>query len=88
MTHPDRHDTRVPTWTEIRRLADELQVKMNLAGKELRDRWHAFQPLLARLEHKVSAAGDRGTKVLAKELSDIGESLKRMIDDLHVGSGD
>jgi hypothetical protein len=82
MSTPASHEARIPTWADIRRLADELQVKMNLAGKELRGRWHAFQPHLATLEHRVSAAGDRATKVLSKELSDVGKSLKQMIDDL------
>lgn len=43
----------------LRRLRDEIQVEMHLAGMEAKDRWHALEPKLAEAEklgHDVSEA--------------------------------
>jgi hypothetical protein len=33
-------------WDEVRRIADELKLKMHLASMEARDRWQALEPRL------------------------------------------
>lgn len=70
------------TWQDVRRLADEIEVKVNLAGKELRDRWQAFRPRLAKFERDVTATSTHASKAFTKELSDLGVALKKLIDDL------
>ncbi len=70
------------SWQDVRRLADEIEIKVNLAGKELRDRWQAFRPRLAKFEKGVTATGVQASKALTKELSELGDALKKLVDDL------
>ncbi len=77
MSNPQQ-ESHALTWKDVRRLADEIEVKVNLAGKELRDRWQAFRPRLAKFEHGVTAAG----AAVSKELNELGEALKKLIDDI------
>lgn len=44
---------------ELRTLRDEIRVRLNLAGKEVRDRWEQyFEPWIDRLELQVRNATD------------------------------
>ena len=79
MSNPESHAL---SWQDVRRLADQIEVKVNLASKELRDRWQAFRPRLAKFEKDVTATGTRATKAFSKELSDLGGALKKLVDDL------
>lgn len=38
-------------WNDVRRLADELELKIHLARMEARDRWAVLKPKLIELEH-------------------------------------
>ena len=81
MSNPITQEARSLSWQDIRRLADEIEVKANLASKELRDRWQAFRPRLAKFEKDLSATGARATKAFSEELSELGDALKKLIDD-------
>ncbi len=70
------------TWTEVRRLADELELKMHLAKMEARDRWEALKPRLSALEAKLAGSGERVEKAVERELSSIGEALHRLRADM------
>jgi hypothetical protein len=65
--HPQELDG-LSTWDEIRKLADELELKLNLAQTSARDRWQALQPRLAALELVLKRSGRRAWKSLAKQL--------------------
>ena len=64
--------TPTPTWDEVRRIGDEIQLKMHLAGMEARDRWTALQPRLADLETTIERQGKRAGQMIADELRVIG----------------
>ena len=66
------------TWDEVRRIADELEVKIHLAGMDARDRWRALQPRLTEIEKSLSLAGQRA----GEELASVGAALRRLRDDL------
>lgn len=70
------------TWDEIRRIADELELKVHLAGMEARDRWRALQPRLAEIEKALAGAGKRASDVVEQELATVGTALRRLRDDL------
>jgi hypothetical protein len=70
------------TWTELRRLADELELKIHLAGMEARDRWRVIQPKLAEVEQAIERAGQRADEVVAQKLSKLGLALRKLADDL------
>jgi hypothetical protein len=86
MSNPLVRESHPLTWQDVRRLADRIEVKANLAGKELRDRWQAFRPRLAKFEKDVGATGARASKAFSKELKDLGDALKKLIEDLDHGA--
>jgi hypothetical protein len=69
-------------WDDVRRIADEIGLKLHLAGMEARDRWRAIEPRLAELEKMLAKAGQRASEVIDEELSSIGAALRRLRDDL------
>jgi hypothetical protein len=74
------------TWYEVRRMADELELKIHLAGMNARDRWHALEPRLADLERRMRRAGERAGKAVAEELKAIWNELRGIRDDLGHGN--
>ena len=70
------------TWDDVRRIADEIELKIHLAGMDARDRWHALQPRVAEVEKKVSSAGKRVGSAIDREVESIGVALRRLRDDV------
>ena len=70
------------TWDEVRRIADELELKIHLAGMAARDRWRALQPRIAEIEKSISSASKRASDVADRELSSLGAALRRLRDDV------
>lgn len=69
-------------WSEIRRIADELEVKIHLASMEARDRWQALKPRLGELERLLARTGERAAKVVQDEIQTIEKALHKLRDDL------
>jgi hypothetical protein len=67
---------------ELRRIADELELKIHLAGMDVRDRWQALKPRLSEVESKLAGAGERATKVVQDEVAALGKALHKLRDDL------
>jgi hypothetical protein len=74
------------TWDEVRRVADELELKIHLASMDVRDRWHALEPRLAAFEHRMKEAGERASKAVADELEAIWNALRGIRDDVANGN--
>jgi hypothetical protein len=70
------------TWDDIRRIADELEVKIHLAGMEARDRWRALEPRLTEIESALAKAGKKASVAIEHELGSIGAALRRLRDDI------
>ena len=70
------------TWDEIRRVADELELKIHLAGMDARDRWRALQPRIVEIEKSLSSAGKHAGDFVERELSSIGSALRRLRNDV------
>jgi hypothetical protein len=68
--------------TELRRIADELELKIHLASMDARDRWQTLKPRLAEVEKKLARAGERATNVVQDEVAAIGKALHKLRDDL------
>ena len=75
------------TWEEVQRVADELELKIHLAGMDIRERWQALQPRVSGLEKAIAHAGGRASAVIAEELSAVGAALRRLRDDVASGRG-
>jgi hypothetical protein len=71
-----------PTWDDVRRLADEVKLKVHLAGMDLKDRWKALEPEFHNLEEKVRATGEKAESMLSAQAEAIGASLRKLADEL------
>ena len=71
-----------PIWDDVRRIADELELQIHLAGMEARDRWHALQPRLAELEKTIAREGERAGQAITQQLSEVGAALRRLRDEV------
>lgn len=69
-------------WDDLRRITDELQLKIHLAEMDARDRWRELQPELGELEHKIADAGGTASAAVAHELSELGAGLHHLSGDL------
>lgn len=69
-------------WTELRRIADELELKIHLASMDARDRWQVLKPRLAEVEKQLAHTGECATKVVQDELAAIGKVLHKLREDL------
>jgi hypothetical protein len=69
-------------WEEVRRLADEVRVKMHLAGMELKDKWKALEPQLQDVEQKLKAGGERAGGVITTQVDAIAAGLRQFADEL------
>jgi len=74
-------------WDDLRRIADEVRLKLHLAGMEARDRWRSIEPRLVELEHKIERGGEKAADVVGDQLSsltgalrDFAEALKADLD--------
>ncbi|MEM7433596.1 MAG: hypothetical protein AAF436_00495 [Myxococcota bacterium] len=65
----DLDDTR----EDLRRMADEIRVKMHLAGMDAKDAWEDIKPRLADFESRLDAVAD-----------DVGEELKALGSDVRL----
>lgn len=74
-TEDEGHETIVQ---QLRRLSDEVRVKLNLAGKEARDTWEGIEPRLHEFERRAQEAGGK----IAGELSKAGHQLKEQMNSL------
>jgi hypothetical protein len=76
----------ITTWDEVRRIADEIELKVHLAGMEARERWRSLEPRLATLEHQIKEAGQRASKAVAEELGAVWKALRGIQDDVANGN--
>lgn len=69
-------------WDDLRRLADEIEVKLHLAGMEARDKWAELKPKLSQLDKQFNDGALRANDVIEKEARTVGAELKRLRDEL------
>ena len=69
-------------WDDVRRIADEIELKIHLAGMDARDRWRSLQPRIVELEKTISRAGKRAGSVIDHEVDVIADALHRLRDDV------
>jgi hypothetical protein len=75
--------TEKPTeWVDLRRIADEIELKIHLASMDAHDRWKALQPRLDKLGATIAHTRERASKVVTEELSAIRVALCKLRDDV------
>ncbi len=70
------------TWDDVRRIADEVALKIHLAGMDAKKRWNALEPRHARIEKQLGESGARLGKVIDDEVTAVGTALRKLRDDL------
>lgn len=81
-------DTRNPTWDDVRRIAEELELKMHLAGMDMRDRWNELQPRLAEIQKVIAREGERAGKLVVTQISSLGKALQELRNELESKHGE
>ena len=61
---------------ELRRVVDEVELKIHLAGMDARARWQELQPRFAELEAKFERTGD----LISEQVTSIGKALRQLRD--------
>jgi hypothetical protein len=69
-------------WDDLRKIADELELRYRLARMDARDRWQALQPRLVKLEDTIKRTGERASKVVTEELASLGKALRELRDEI------
>lgn len=68
---------------ELRRLADEIRVRIHLAGMDLKDAWKRLEPRVSELEHRIEQRFDRDAKDTTDNLAEIADTLHEELQKLH-----
>ncbi|MGB8328846.1 MAG: hypothetical protein WCE62_01870 [Polyangiales bacterium] len=67
----DLEDTR----RDLRRAADEIRVKLHLAGMDAKDAWDEIQPRIEEFERRFDAKADQ----VGEELKALGNDIKKRL---------
>ncbi len=80
--HEGMDDKKPFSWDDIRRIADEIELKVHLAGMEARERWQKLQPHLDELQKTIQNTGQKASDVLDEQLAALGKGLRKLRDDI------
>ncbi len=73
-------------WDDIRRLADEVRLKLHLAGMEAKAKWEELEPKMMDLETKVTASvkdgGGKAAGVVGDQVEALATGLRQFADEL------
>ena len=58
---------------DLRRMADELRVRLHLAGMDAKDAWHDLQPQLEDFERRMDTAAEQ----VGDELKALGADIRQ-----------
>jgi len=81
---PDKPD-ETSTWDDVRRVADELRLKLHLAGMEAREQWENLQPKIAELQRTVETGAHEAGSAVSEQVSSLGTTLRKLLADIGVG---
>ena len=72
----------VKPWDEVRRLADEVRVRVHLAGMELRDKWKQLEPQLHAVERDLVKAGETAEGAITTQVEALAAGLRKFVGEL------
>lgn len=61
---------------DLKRMRDEIKLKLHLAGKDAKDRWHELEPKLEELELKFEKGGKDLGATTDKLFEDVGKAVR------------
>jgi ElaB/YqjD/DUF883 family membrane-anchored ribosome-binding protein len=71
------------TRDDLKRAADEIKLKLHLAGMDAKDAWEEIQPRLADFERRVDAKADE----VGEELKALGHDIKQRLANIKAKLG-
>jgi hypothetical protein len=80
MTNEDKQPATGPTWDDLRRLADEIQLKVHLAGMDARAQWKKLEPRITALEHQITTGTERVGQAVNDQLTSLGRSIRDLAE--------
>ena len=75
-------ETKPTGWDEIRRMRDEVEVKLHLASMEAKTKWEALKPRLKALEEKLEEKASQASERVVEEMNNVGTLIKEVRDDV------
>jgi len=82
---PQTNEPTTSPMDNLRRMADEIRVRIHLAGMDAKDAWSQLEPKLRELEHKAEAAKDKVVEGLDKMGDELREQMSKLLDRLKAG---
>lgn len=89
MTDTDPKPTATATttaWDDVRRIADEVRLKLHLAGMEAKEKWGRLEPQILDLESKVKTGvkdgGGRAASAVGDQVEALATGLRQFADEL------
>ena len=74
--------TNPTVWDEVRQIADELELKIHLAGMDARDQWRALKPKITDIEKRIATSSEQAGQAITKELTQMGDALRKLRDEV------
>ncbi len=65
---------------DVRQLAEEIRLKVHLAGMDAKDAWSKIEPKLSRFEKEVEKVSTEAEKELREVGAELKESLSKLRD--------
>lgn len=75
-------NNRPQAFEELRRVRDEIRLKMHLAELDVRTWWAEVEPMLANVERKLEDSTERAVKYANVLTEELGKALERARDRL------
>lgn len=72
---------------DIQRIADEIRVRIHLAGMEAKELWEKLEPRVQEFETMLASKADKVTDKLTEEASKVGQGLHDELDKLKAKLG-
>jgi polyhydroxyalkanoate synthesis regulator phasin len=81
---------KLPSWDDVKRVADDVEKKVQSAGATAREKWNQqVRPKLAEIQKKVEATGQRAGDSLQNQLIALNDALGKLqheiAEDLKIG---
>jgi hypothetical protein len=74
---------KLPTWDDVKKVADDLEKKVQGAGASMKERWHSqMKPKLVELQKKAEEKGHRASEAVQEQLVTLSEALKKFGNDI------
>ncbi len=64
--------------TELKKMRDEIRVKLHLAGMEVKERWKLLEPRLEEIERRVEAGSEEILGATTRMFEEVGRAFREM----------